>query len=118
MTASPISPSEALDRLFTVVREEAATNPVFARRLLDAVGTPVLFQGTEAAPAVDPVIAAQRHDQAAFREMFSTFSEADLKKMLTTFGLATAEDIKGVKTKPKKMGFVELLWTGARSQLD
>lgn len=118
MTASPISPSEALDRLFTVVREEAATNPVFARRLLDAVGTPVLFQGPDAAPAVDPVIAAQRHDQAAFREMFSTFSEAELKKMLTNFGLATSEDIKGVKTRPKKIGFIELLWTGARSRVE
>lgn len=117
MTQNKISPSEALDRIFAVIREEAAGNPTFARRMLDAAGVHVVFQGQEAASSVDPVIAAARMDQIAFREMFSTFSEADVKKLLTSYGLATADDIKRVSTRPKKIGFIELMWTGARSKL-
>jgi len=117
MSGKVISASEALDRVFSVIREEAASNPKLARRLVEEMGATVVFQGNDAAIAVDPVIAATRHDQAAFREMFSTFSDAELKKMLKDFGLATAEDIKGVNTKPKKIGFIELLWDGARSKL-
>ena len=117
MTQNKISPSEALDRMFSIIREEAASNPTFARRMLDAVGVQVVFQGTEAASSVDPVIAAGRMDQVAFREMFSTFSEADVKKLLTSYGLATVDDIKCVSTKPKKIGFIELMWAGARSKL-
>lgn len=108
-----ISAAEALDRMFSVIRQEAAANPVFARRLLDAAGVAVSFHGPEAVSAADPVIVAMRSDQASFREMFSTFSEADLKKMLAAYGLATAEEIKRVVTKPKKVGYVELLWQGA-----
>ncbi len=73
-----------------------------------------MFQGNDAAFAVDPVVAARRHDHAAFREMFSTFSEAELKKMITNWGLGTAEDLKKVSTKPKKIGYIELLWNGAK----
>ena len=114
MTAPTLSPDKALDRLFAVIREEAVANPKFARRLLDAVGVSVMFQGSDAAFAVDPVIAARRCDQAEFREMFSTFSEADLKKLIVNFGLGTAEDVKKITTKPKKIGYIELLWNGAR----
>jgi hypothetical protein len=114
MTAPTLSPEKALDKLFAVIREEAVANPKFARRLLDAVGVSVTFQGHEAAIAVDPVIAARRHDQAEFREMFSTFSEADLKKLIVNFGLGTSEDVKKVSTKPKKIGYIELLCSGAR----
>jgi hypothetical protein len=117
MTAPTLSPEKALDRLFAVIREEAVANPKFARRLLDAVGVTVTFQGPDAALAVDPVIAARRHEQAEFREMFSTFSEAELKKLITGFGLGTAEDIKKVSTKPKKIGYIELLWSGARRKI-
>lgn len=109
-----LSATEALDRMFAVIRQEAAANPAFARRLLDAAGVTVSFHGTEAVSAADPVIVAMRSDQAAFREMFSTFSESDLKKMLGAYGLATAEEVKRVSTKPKKMGYVDLLWEGAR----
>jgi hypothetical protein len=108
-----IAPTEALDRIFTVIREEAAANPTFARRLLDAAGVPVLFQGPDASIAVDPVLVAARHDYPAFREMFLTFPEADLKKMITAFGLGTAEDVRRVSTKPKKLGFIDILWDGA-----
>lgn len=114
---SQTSPGEALERIFEVIREEAAANPTFARRMLEAAGVTVTFTGPDAAAIADPVVAAARHDYAAFREMFQTFPEADLKKMLKGFALATDEQIKGVKTKPKKVGFVDLLWDGARRKL-
>lgn len=114
---SQISPGEALERIFEVIREEAAANPTFARRMLEAAGVTVTFTGPDAAAVADPVVAAARQDYAAFREMFQTFAEADLKKMLKGFALATDEQIKGVKTKPKKVGFVDLLWDGARRKL-
>ena len=114
MSRAPITPNEALNQLFNVIREEAVANPRFAKRLLEAVGVPVLFQGSNAALTIDPVVAAKRHDHATFREMFSTFPEGDLKKMVTNFGLGTAEDVKRVSTKPKKTGYIELLWEGAK----
>jgi hypothetical protein len=49
--------------------------------------------------------------------MLQTFTDAELKKMLKNFGLATDEQIKGVKTKPKKLGFIDLLWDGARRKI-
>ena len=88
MSDASVTPEEALDRLFTVIRKEAVANPKFAKRLFDAVGTPVKFQGNDAALTADPVVAAKRNDHATFREMFSTFSEADLKKMVTNWGLS------------------------------
>jgi len=112
--AEPLSATEALDRMFAVIREEASKNPVFARRLLDAAGVTVAFQGKEAIAALDPVVLAQRTDQIAFRESLMALPEADLKNMLTNFGLATKEEIKRVSTRPKKIGYVELIWQGAR----
>ena len=116
-TPDKISPAEALERLFAVIREEATANPTFARRMLDALGATVAFTGPEATAAADPVLVAARHDYAAFREMFSTFSEADLKKMVTNHGLGTAEDVRRVTTKPKKLGYIDIMWEGARRRI-
>ena len=115
--AQQLSPAQALERIFQVVREEAAANPTFARRMLDAAGVTVTFAGPDAAIAADPIIAAARNEYDEFREMYQTFAEGDLKKMLKNFALATDEQIKGVKTKPKKSGFVDLLWDGSRRKI-
>lgn len=112
-----ISPSEALERLFEVIRSEAANNPVFGRRLVDALGVAVMFKGTEAVTAADPVLAAARMDFPAFRETFDTFAEKDLKAMIKSFALATDAQVKDVKTKPKKIGMIDLMWDGARRKL-
>jgi len=112
------APEEALRAIFDLVIEEAGKNPLFARRLLDAAGVPVAFTGNDAAIAADPVIAAARHDYPAFRDMFSTFAEGDLKKMLKGFALATDEQVKKVATKPKKDGYLDLLWDGARRRIE
>ena len=116
MSEESLTPEEALNNLFTVIREEAIANPKFAKRLLDAIRIPVVFQGNDAALVVDPVVVAKRNDHAKFREMFSTFSEAELKKMVTNWGLGTTEDVKKVNTRPKKIGYIELLWEGAKQR--
>ena len=113
-----LSSNEALERIFEVIRQEATANPSFARRMLDASGITVVFQGTEAAKMVDPIVQAARQEYADFRESFLTFSERDLKAILKGYALATDEQVKAVKSKPKHGGLVDLLWEGARRKLD
>jgi hypothetical protein len=76
-----LAPGDALDRIFEVIRQEAAGNPTFARRMLDAAGVTVVFSGPEAAVAADPVLLAARGDYAVFRESFLSFTEKDLKAL-------------------------------------
>jgi hypothetical protein len=113
-----VSPGEALERIFEVIREEAVANPTFAKRLLDAAGVTVVFSGPDAAKVADPILAAARSDYASFRESFVGFTEKDLKNLLKGFALATDEQVKGVKTKPKQSGLVDLMWEGAKRKLD
>lgn len=113
-----VSPGEALERIFEVIREEAAANPTFARRLLDAADVTVVFSGPDAAKVADPILTAARADYAGFRESFMGFTEKDLKGLIKGFALATDEQIKGVKTKPKQSGLVDLMWEGAKRKLD
>lgn len=111
------SPEATLDRIFSVIREEASANPTFARRLLDAAGVTVTFKGSVAAKMADPVLVAARCDYAEFRQTFMTFSDKELKDFAKNFALATQEQIKAVKTKPKSVGLVDLLWEGATRHL-
>ncbi|AGK57800.1 hypothetical protein HYPDE_30628 [Hyphomicrobium denitrificans 1NES1] len=113
-----VSPGEALERIFEVIREEAAANPTFARRLLDAADITVVFSGPDAVKVADPIFIAARADYASFRESFIGFTEKDLKSLIKGFALATDEQIKGVKTKPKQGGLVDLMWEGAKRKLD
>ncbi|MCA9180978.1 MAG: hypothetical protein KDA51_05975 [Planctomycetales bacterium] len=112
-----IGPDEALERLFAVIREEASRNPIFGRRMLDAVGVSVSFQGVDAATAADPILLAARNEFPEFREMFDTFPDKELKALIKGFGLATDQQVKAVKTKPKKIGLIELMWDGAKRKL-
>ena len=113
-----ISPREALERIFEVIREEAESNPTFAKRMLDAAGVTVVFSGPDAAKVADPIIAAARGDYATFRESFIGFSEKNLKDLIKAFALATHEQINSVTTKPKQGGLVDLMWEGARRKLE
>jgi hypothetical protein len=115
---NPITPGEALERIFEVIREEAASNPKFAHRMLDAAGVTVVFSGPDAAKVADPIVAAARGDYASFRESFIGFPEKDLKGLIKGFALATEEQVKGVKTKPKQGGLVDLMWEGATRKLE
>lgn len=113
-----VSPGEALERIFEVIREEAVANPTFARRLLDAADVTVVFSGPDAAKVADPILIAARANYAGFRESFMGFPEKDLKGLIKGFALATDEQIKSVKTKPKQSGLVDLMWEGAKRKLD
>lgn len=113
-----LAPEAALDRIFSIIREEAMANPTFARRLLEAAGVTVTFSGPDAVKIADPILVAARGDYASFREAFIGFSEKDLKDLAKNFALATQEQVKGVKTKPKAAGLVDLLWDGALRKLD
>ena len=112
------SPDEALDRLFEVIRQEATKSPSFAKRLLEAVGFEVTFTGSDAIDAADPIAMAARMEYDGFRESLMTFEEKDLKALLKNYTLATDEQVKSVKTRPKKDGYVELLWRGSRRRLE
>ena len=112
-----LTPAEALDKLFEVIRDEALSNPTFARRMLGAVGCQVVFNGSDAVSSADPIMVAAAGDFSVFHEMFMTFAEKDLKALIASFNLATAEDVKNVKGKVKKPGYVQLMWDGAQRKL-
>jgi hypothetical protein len=112
-----LTPAEALDKLFEVIRDEALSNPNFARRMLSAVGCQVVFNGSDAVSSADPIMVAAAGDFTAFHEMFMTFAEKDLKALMTTFSLATAEDVKSVKGKVKKPAYVQMMWDGAQRKI-
>lgn len=111
--AKQIDAGRALDQFFAIVREEALGNPRFAAKLADALGYQVMFRGSEALPAVDPVLVAMQ-GQEAFRATFLTFKAADLKKLITEFGLGTAADLKAAKKAPQ---MVDLMWEGAKAKI-
>jgi hypothetical protein len=111
--AKQIDAGRALDQFFAIVREEALGNPRFAAKLTDALGYQVLFRGSEALPAVDPVLMAMQ-GQEAFRETFLTFKAAELKNLAKEFGLATAADLKPLKKVPP---IVDLMWQGAAAKI-
>lgn len=112
-----VSPNEALERLFEVIRQEASANPKFAARMLEASGVTVMFQGPDAGKIADPIAMAARGDEVAFRESFLSLPEKDLKAIIKNFALATDEQMKAVKTKPKTIGLVDLIWKGATVKL-
>lgn len=112
-----LTPAEALDKLFEVIRDEALSNPNFARRMLGAVGCQVVFNGNDAVSSADPILVAATAEFPVFHEMFMTFAEKDLKALITNFNLATAEDVKNVKGKAKKPAYVQMMWDGAKRKL-
>ena len=92
-----------------IERQKDFPKATFARRLHDALGSKVLFQGSDAAVAVDPVLMVGI-GVVAFRESFLTFKPAELKKIMKDFGLAVPADFKG-KTKTPML--VDLMWERA-----
>jgi len=107
-----IDPAAALDKLFQVVREEALANPRFGRRLLEAVGHPVIYRGEEALSAVDPILVAMR-GYKEFRTTFLSMRAAEIKKIGRVSGL-----LVGANRLPTAVGdLVDLLWDRARQRL-
>ena len=107
-TKVQIDAAQALDALFQIVREEALSNPVFARRLLVAVGHEVVFRGEEALAAVDPLLVALSGAEE-FRRTFLSMSMRDLKKIGREFNLFDPPET----TRKTVAQVVELLWERA-----
>ena len=107
-TKRRIDAAEALDTLFQIVRQEALSNPKFARRLLEAVGYTVEFRGDAALAAVDPTLVAER-GLDEFRRTFLSMPAKALKKIGKDFSLIETQETAG-KTLPQ---LVELLWERA-----
>jgi hypothetical protein len=114
MDAKPrIDAAEALGALFQVVRDEALSNPKFARRLLEAVGFTVEFRGEEALAAVDPILVAMR-GRGEFRRTFISMKLKDVVKIGKDSNLIEShefEKMEAGKKKKKNIGEIEeLLW--------
>ena len=107
----PLEPSEALDRFFAIVRQEAVRNPGFGARLLDALNVQVLYQGDVAAEVIDPV-GLVGHGQEEFRKIFLGFDDKRLTKFLKDFDLASKTDIG----RRKGPALVDLLWERASTK--
>ena len=104
-----IDASQALDKFFAIVRDEATRNSRFAARLVDALGYNVVFRGNEAKYAVDPVQVALKGVEV-FRQTFLSFSAAELKAMVKDFNLGTQADLRGKTRVPQ---IVDVMWQGA-----
>lgn len=105
-------PAKALDSFFQIVREEALSNPRFARRLLEATGFTVEFRGEEALAAIDPLLVAMNGPEE-FRRTFVSMKPKDVTKIGVDFNLVEREETKG-----KKIGaLVDLLWERASARM-
>lgn len=114
----PVSPNFALRRFLDVVAEEADMNAAFRNRLLLALGVPVIFEGQDDLASVHPAEIAARYDEHTFKRIYGNLKGPALKKILTSFNLASAAEAgaKGIKVPEQ----VELLWKRAhiRAQED
>ena len=112
MGTNELDPIEALDKFLAVIRQQASDDPKFASRLLNALGSRVVFRG-QAASVVDPLQVAMM-GQEEFRKTFLSFAPKSLKDFVKDFNLGTAADMKG-KTKAPQI--VDLMWEGAQAKL-
>ncbi len=107
-----MSPDEALARVFDILLQEIADNPRLKRRLLDALGVEVTFEGDGAAPAVDPILLAAR-GEADFRHALEALKSPSLKKLARDFALAEPAELSACD----KTGLIDLMWTRASRRL-
>jgi hypothetical protein len=108
-----IGAGEALDRFFQIVREEAASNPKFERRLLEAVGFDVFYRGEEALATVDPVLVAKK-GRDEFRRTFLSMSAAEIKRIGKSCDLFRTGDRLG--STPGAL--TDLLWDRASQRVE
>jgi hypothetical protein len=116
MTTEFISATEALDKFFEVIRQEAEQDLAFEHRLVDALGANIKYVGDDALKVVDPVLLAMRgHDE--FRATFLTFRLKELKDIATTFNIATSKDLSAVRGQSAIPRLVDIMWEGAWNKL-
>lgn len=117
-TNKVIDPTQALDMFFRIVREEAAANPVFGRRMVEALGYTVLYRGEDAAMVVDPVLVAMQGLQE-FRATFEAMKPEAIQKIGESHGLLQkpTRSPKGIKTvKPTQSELIARLWDRAQQR--
>jgi len=107
---------EALDDFFRTIRAQAERDPSFAATLVRSLSIPIQLemdpkQLSKTLPYIDPVIiAGQGIDE--FRRVFRPISDADLRKLIVEFNIASKDSIPA-KGGPKGDALVEMLWRGA-----
>jgi hypothetical protein len=110
----------ALDAFWDVLRRQAERDPAFAAELTKALGIPVEIKIETSAdvqgalPFLDPFVVAGRGVDH-FRQTFGQMEDADLKKIIKAFNLASKEAITG-KGSPKRAALVTMMWEAASSQ--
>lgn len=120
MTDRRTSPQQSLDAFFDVVRRRAGEDPSFAAELVNALGVPVELHIQTASDVeanmafLDPfVIAGKGVD--SFRQTFGPMKDAELKKVIRAFNLASPDTLTG-KGSPKGAALVTLMWEAASAQ--
>jgi len=89
-----MTPTEFLDRIFDVIREEAQANPAFAARLVKAAGGEVSFPARAAVQVLNPIEIASKGGAEAVRRAFEGFEAVELRQLLKEHGLASAIDVR------------------------
>ena len=116
-TREVIDATTALEKFFEIVREEAAVNPQFGKRLIEAVGYKVIYRGDEAKSIVDPVLVAME-GQDEFRRTFLSMKQKDVEKIGLDAGLIQKPP-KGTKAPRLTLQqLVDLLWDRSKERIE
>jgi hypothetical protein len=110
----------ALDAVGSIIRRQAERDPSFAAEMVKSLSIPVEVQIAEPAdllaamPFLDPIVVAGK-GLDDFRQTFAPLKDAQLKKIIKAYNLASADRYTG-KGAPKGGDLVNLMWDAARSQ--
>lgn len=88
----------ALDRVLEELRREFRSNPEFAHRVVKALGAAVLFDRKDAVKLLNVRELFGTEDENGFRVTLEKLSLAELKAVAKANNLATAVDLKGMKS--------------------
>ncbi|MEL6568384.1 MAG: hypothetical protein AAFQ22_08205 [Pseudomonadota bacterium] len=89
-----MTPTDFLDRLFDVIRDEARANPAFAARLAKAAGAQITFAETEKAVVLNPLEVAAEGGANSVRAAFESLDVVALRALLKEHNLASAIDVR------------------------
>lgn len=89
-----MNPTEFLDKLFDVIRDEARSNPAFAARLVKAAGGHVTFESKDKVAVLNPLEVAAQGGPNAVRSAFESLDAVELRAVLKEHNLASAIDVR------------------------
>jgi hypothetical protein len=120
MTTHHSSAIGALDAFWAIIRRQAERDPAFAAEIAKALTVPIELTIETSAdvqasmPLLDPIVIAGR-GLDDFLSTFTPLKDADLKKIIKAYNLASSDAITG-KTAPKGKALVHLMWEAAAAQ--